>query len=1006
MLKPLSRIFCSLCFAFLWHLSIAQPGWTIDPFGKEKKPEEYENKKLGSEKTADKKFTVTRRIIQNTVSHFNYYFNANNKLNAVIDQAKYGHKDDYARLLPFYPYSLDVTAQQKTELDSVIYKCTAGILLHDLRTDWVDNFYLLMGKSYFLKKDFDSATKVFQFINYNLFPRKKKNDDDTKVIGTNNTPGMGLSIADKEKRNVIQRAFTLPPSRNDALIWLVRTYTEAGEYGDAAGLINILQNDKNLPARLKNNLEEVTAYWFFAQENYDSAANHLSLALSNADTRQDKSRWEYLLAQLYEMKGSFDLAKNFYAKASRHTTNPVMDIYAQLNSAKMLEKKGDFKELNNVIANLVRMTRKDKYANYRDILFYSAAVLAMQKPDTANAITLFEKGTKFSPEDRLAYKNKSFLSLGDIAYSQKRYLDASGYYDSLQLSDPDMADVAVDIEAKRKVLHKLVQYYTTMEREDSLMKIASLPEKERDDFVKELAKKYRKLQGKKYVEENVAFTPIEFKNDKDKQGDMFEKDRKDKSAKDGATWYFSDASAKSRGSSEFKSLWGKRENVDNWRRKAAIELLAKQKLAAQNNNNPDEPLPPGSEDEVTIQAAKEANYSYEGMMASLPLSQAQKDTSNSIIASNLLAIATIFQNELMDYEQAVIAYIEFLERFKNNDKEADAYFGLYYCYTKLGMTSKAEYYKNIITNKYAATKYNTIIQNPQSLNPDYKEPAVTALYENIYSLYIEGKFDSAALAKQKADSLYGNNYWTPQLLYIEAVQLIQQKKDSAAIAVLTDLQNLYRTSPLSLKAANLIEVLGRRAQIETYLTNLEVTRANEEKIIVGDETAQPVETKKPFQQVAVVPVKTIASTTIKPQTSDSLIKILPQFKSGAFALEPEKPQMVIMIMDKVDPVYVNEAKNAMNRYNRGNYNYRNITVNKDALDADKALLVFSSFNNAAEAIAYYDKVKKAAPSEISWLQPSKYYFLIISDANLTVLKINKDIPAYRNLLNTNFGNKF
>ncbi|HAZ92167.1 MAG TPA: hypothetical protein DCX70_01925, partial [Chitinophagaceae bacterium] len=286
------------------------------------------------------------------------------------------------------------------------------------------------------------------------------------------------------------------------------------------------------------------------------------------------------------------------------------------------------------------------------------------------------------------------------------------------------------------------------------------------------------------------------------------------------------------------------------------------------------------------------------------------------------------------------------------------------------------------------------------------EPAVTALYENIYSLYIEGKFDSAALAKQKADSLYGNNYWTPQLLYIEAVQLIQQKKDSAAIAVLTDLQNLYRTSPLSLKAANLIEVLGRRAQIETYLTNLEVTRANEEKIIVGDETAQPVETKKPFQQVAVVPVKTIASTTIKPQTSDSLIKILPQFKSGAFALEPEKPQMVIMIMDKVDPVYVNEAKNAMNRYNRGNYNYRNITVNKDALDADKALLVFSSFNNAAEAIAYYDKVKKAAPSEISWLQPSKYYFLIISDANLTVLKINKDIPAYRNLLNTNFGNKF
>lgn len=1006
MLKPLSRIFCSLCFAFVWHFSIAQPGWTIDPFGKEKKPEEYENKKLGSEKTADKKFTVTRRIIQNTVSHYNYYFNANNKLNTVIDQAKSGHKDDYAKLLSFYPYSLDVTAQQKTELDSVIYKCTAGILLHDLRTDWVDNFYFLMGKSYFLRKDFDSASMVFQFINYNLFPRKRKNDDDSKVIGTNETPGNGLSIADKEKRNFLQRAFTLPPSRNDALIWLVRTYTEAGEYGDAAGLINILQNDKNLPARLKNNLEEVTAYWFFAQENYDSAANHLSLALTNADTKQDKSRWEYLLAQLYEMKGNFGLAKDYYAKASKHTTDPVMDIYGQLNSAKMLEKKGDYKELNSVIANLVRMSKKDKYENYRDILFYSAAVLTLQKPDTVSAISLFEKGTKFSPEDRITYKNKSFLSLGDIAYNQKRYRDASGYYDSLQLNDPEMADVAADIEAKRTVLHKLVLHYETMEREDSLLKIAAMPEKEREDFVKALEKKHRKLQGKKYTEEATAFTPIEFKNDKDKNADMFEKDKGNKGNKGGSTWYFSDAAAKSRGSSEFKSLWGKRENVDNWRRKAAIELQAKQKAAAQNNNNPDEPLPPGAEDEAVAKAAKEADYSYEGMMANLPLSQAQKDTSNSIMATNLLAIATIFQNELMDYEQAVNAYIEYLERFKNTGKEADVFFGLYYCYTKLGNTAKAEYYKNIIANNYSGTKYNTIIQNPKSLDPNYKDPAVTALYEGIYALYIEGNFDSAAIAKQKADSLYGNNYWTPQLLYIEAVQLIHQRKDSAAIAVLTDLQNLYRTSPLSLKAANLIEVLGRRKEIETYLTNLEVTRATEDKVIVGDETVQPVEKNKPIQQVAVAPVKPIAATSIKPQTPDSLVKVLPQFKSGSFVLEPEKPHFVLMILDKVDPVYVNEAKNAMDRYNRGNYNFRNVTVKKDALDADKSLLVFASFTNAEEAIAYYDKVKRAAPSEISWLQPSKYSFLIISEANLEVLKGNKDIPAYKNLLNSNFGNKF
>ncbi|MEY2916422.1 MAG: hypothetical protein RIS73_136, partial [Bacteroidota bacterium] len=252
----------------------AQPTWTIDPFGKEKKPEKYENRKLGSEKTADKKFSTSRHLIQNTTTHYNYYFNANNKINAVVERAVLSNKDDYSKLLSFYPYSLDNTAAQKQELDSVIYKSTAGILLHDLRNDWIDNMYLLIGKSYYYRKDFDSAAMTFQFINYNLFPRKKK-EDDNRVVGTNSSAtGSNISIANAEKRNFLQKIASLPPSRNDALIWLTRSLIEQNEFGESAGLINTLQNDANLPKRLKNDLEDVNAYWYFKQNGYDSAAVH------------------------------------------------------------------------------------------------------------------------------------------------------------------------------------------------------------------------------------------------------------------------------------------------------------------------------------------------------------------------------------------------------------------------------------------------------------------------------------------------------------------------------------------------------------------------------------------------------------------------------------------------------------------------------------------------------------------------------------------------------------
>jgi hypothetical protein len=333
------------------------------------KPKKFQNKKLKSETTGDKKFTLKRRISQNTVTHYNYYFNANNKLNEVIERARLSHKEDYGKLLPFYGYSLNTTASQKTELDSVIYKATAGILLHDLRNDWVDNLYLLIGQSYLFQKEFDSANMTFQFINYNLFPRKRKDDDIPGIVGTNaSAGGSSISIASKENNSLAHKAFYRPPSRNDALVWQIRTFIEQEEYTDAAGLINTLQNDQNFPSRLRDELEEVNAYWFYKQKIYDSAAAHLEKALSTAEDKQDKARWEFLLAQLYELTNEPKKASQYYSKAMRHTTDPLLDIYANLNNARIY-KSDDPNEYNNTIDNLVKMAKKDKYDSYRDIVY-------------------------------------------------------------------------------------------------------------------------------------------------------------------------------------------------------------------------------------------------------------------------------------------------------------------------------------------------------------------------------------------------------------------------------------------------------------------------------------------------------------------------------------------------------------------------------------------------------------------------------------------------------------
>src|SRR5215212_7044440 len=161
-MNSIRLIIATLAALICLSVSHAQPGAGIEV----KKPKKYENRKLASEKTGDKKFTIPRKLYQNTVTHYNYYFNANNRINDVVAAAKTAFKDDYSKLLPFYNYSLDATLQSKTELDSIVYKCTAGILLHDLRNSWIDNLYLLMAKAYFFRNDLDSAGLTLQYLNF------------------------------------------------------------------------------------------------------------------------------------------------------------------------------------------------------------------------------------------------------------------------------------------------------------------------------------------------------------------------------------------------------------------------------------------------------------------------------------------------------------------------------------------------------------------------------------------------------------------------------------------------------------------------------------------------------------------------------------------------------------------------------------------------------------------------------------------------------------------------
>src|SRR5688572_14317588 len=321
--KVLTRTFLLLFFLFNGLLSAhAQSGaLSIDL----KKPEKFENKKLGSEKTETKKWTISRRFVQNGVTKFNWHFNARNRLAAVLERTKMQHRDDYNQLLTFYNYTLEATAREKSELDSVIYKANAAILLHDLRNTWVDNMYMLMGQAYYFRNEPDSAYSTFQYINYAFSPKEKDGYD--LPIGSNaNEGGNAFTISTKENNSLLNRAWTTPPSRNESFLWQIRTFLAKDEFAEAAGLIETLRNDPQFPERLRAELHQVQAYWFYKRELYDSAALYIERALPTAANREERARWEYLAGQLYERSRNHEKASELYQRSVTHTLNPVMEL--------------------------------------------------------------------------------------------------------------------------------------------------------------------------------------------------------------------------------------------------------------------------------------------------------------------------------------------------------------------------------------------------------------------------------------------------------------------------------------------------------------------------------------------------------------------------------------------------------------------------------------------------------------------------------------------------------
>ncbi len=1011
-----SKILLSVVFLLLIRKVSGQEGVDYDLT----KPAKWENRVLASETSNNgKKFRKFHHFVQNNITHYNYYYNANEKIKLVVARAKAQFREDYSKLLPFYNFTPEATAAQKKELDSVVYKCTMGILIHDTRNDWIDNLYLLMGESYFYKKFYDSAYITFQFINWAFAP--KEDDGYFIPIGSNYNKDQGGN-ADKvstlEKQKPLEKAFDLPaPSRNDALVWKVRTYLAKEQYIGAAALMEVLDHDPQFPARLRPSLAEVRALYFYQQGVYDSTAYFLTKALPAAGTSEEQARWEYLIAQCYERTGNSYEAKTFYERVIKHTYDPVLDIYARLNAIRQNKEGGvDYIEKNIEVLN--KMARKDRFEAYRDIIYYTAAQMELERHNRPGAISFLQLCVRNSMPTGTQH-NKAFLQLANLTFEDKNYRAAKSLYDSVHTMELAKDGDITWLNDRKAALAIVVAQFQVMDRQDSLQRIAAMPPAQRDAYLKKLVRALRRLEGLRDEGEDESGVATNAQNKA--ITDMFGS----QSGSSATDWYFNNPNLLAKGFTDFRTRWGTRPNVDNW----AISSVMKTNMPVGRNNA-------GFGSDSAARKTGKTTIDFKSLLAGLPLTPEKMKKSNDSIENALFVLGRAYQEGIQDYHYAINTYDTLLTKFPATPHEEETLLNLFYCYTKLGDQADADQMLERLKQRFPKGAFTAKALNPDSVAEAENSLKVNAThqYEKIYDAFIEGRFDEAIAQKKIADSAYGDKYWTPQLLYIESVYFIRSNQDPQAKAVLQSIINKFPHTPMSDKAATMLDVLGRRRQIEAYLTRLQIKKAEDTVTVSSFPAAVTAQGNRPHGLVRndsnmlkvdttsdwakarareaalardTAKGKPIADSGKARMTDSALVASKLKMINSAFSMNPDAAHSVVIVMTKVDPVYVSEARNAFNGYDQENLFNQQLTAENASLNDSVKMLVISGFPADKEAMTYMNNMKALAPRQIvPWLPADKYVFLIISGANLQLLLNNKDLNAYRKFLSTAYPGKF
>ncbi len=724
-----------------------------------------------------RKWSLGRKAVQNTFTRYNYYYNADRKMDEAEANMRRAAQDNFDGLLPLFYFNPDKDSSQvMTDMDTIIRKTSIGIQLHDPRGKWQDNLYLLTGKAYYYKGDYKNAAAAFKYIISEVeAARIAKAKQENK--GKKSQP-IPLELGVEEKSG-LAGALEHKSSKNEAMLWLAQTFTQDNNDGQAQSLLDMLRNDSKFPKSREGGIALQQAFIDLKNQDYGNALKALTIVADDPQTDKTiRQRAAFLSGQLFQLEKNYAESDRYFNKAIEMNPPFEMDFYARINIV-----RNNLKENNGAgdAGSLLNQMASDaKYRNYFDQIYYGLGMINLRSGTTESAQDNFRKSIGYSQNNR-RQKGLSYVALGELLFNNGNYGAAKTLYDTAVtlLTPADQPEYNTALRLTQ-TLDKIAAPALEIQRQDSLLRLSSLSEREQRAAVRKYIREQEKLlRDSVFASQNVPLA--------------------NNTTPGGSTgdWYFANTSLMQQGSNSFKQKWGARELKDNWRRSSNSFT------GTGDSDFPEE------DSDVVPEGLDE-----DSLMAAIPHTSEQITRVNGRLEEAYFQLGKAYYNDLENYPKATATYDLLAAKYPDHGHQDEVLYHRYIMALHDNDSSKAAAYRSSLFDKFPESDFTKALRASGESNSltVAGDDAIMAHYDETYRLLMDHEYASVIRRANETGELFPaqSGRYAKQYNLLKAVAIAGTGDYGMADTMLTEFLTLNPNDSMSPWAGDVLEFIRKQ----------------------------------------------------------------------------------------------------------------------------------------------------------------------------------------------------